>query len=363
MVKKNSERKIIISIIIPIYNAENFIETAIRSILRQTQPWLEIILINDGSTDSSEEICKKYVSNQVLYYSIKNSGAGCARNFGIKLSKGEWILFLDSDDLILEGFFSIDLYNYLIRMYKKSIDIIYTPKIECDMELSKLFRIEFPEKTSEIEHFLPKLEFCTCIYNADFLKNKNIMFFEFKKQDIESAFRFRAFSNAKNILVDDNRIFYIRRNNPTSNTNTLNYYNYYEIKGIVYYKLFEEFDDREINTTVWLYMQYLYHLKQMIILCFNKGATDDNLKQLRNLISKISNKSKRVLINKLPPMYLIFVLLIFLFKSPPLFSLFVIISKKKKKTDIKTKKVEIPISKDNIDQVFFNMQNIKIPNK
>ena len=85
-----------ISVIIPTYNRANFIVKAIESIMNQTVKVNEIIVIDDGSTDNTQELLKDY---NIIYKYQKNSGVSKARNLGIKLSKNEWITFLDSDDI------------------------------------------------------------------------------------------------------------------------------------------------------------------------------------------------------------------------------------------------------------------------
>ena len=90
-----------ISIIVPIYNAEKWLDDCIKSVLNQTYKNVEIILVNDGSIDNSEQICKKYAKySNVIYVSQKNSGASVARNNGLKIATGNYIQFLDSDDYL-----------------------------------------------------------------------------------------------------------------------------------------------------------------------------------------------------------------------------------------------------------------------
>lgn len=91
-----------ISIIVPVYNVEHVLERCIKSILTQTYTDIELLLINDGSSDNSEFICKKYaeIDSRVHFYTKDNGGAASARNFGIEVSKGEYIQFVDSDDWI-----------------------------------------------------------------------------------------------------------------------------------------------------------------------------------------------------------------------------------------------------------------------
>lgn len=99
-----------ISVIVPVYNSEEFLEKCINSILSQRYKNFELILINDGSIDKSGEICKKYDDTRVRYFEHENKGVSYTRNIGIKESSGELITFVDSDDelsddylLILEG--------------------------------------------------------------------------------------------------------------------------------------------------------------------------------------------------------------------------------------------------------------------
>lgn len=87
-----------VSVIIPIYNAEKYIEECIKSILAQTTSNFEIILVDDGSTDDSLNICNKYKNENVIVIHQKNSGVSAARNAGIKAAKGEFITFVDGDD-------------------------------------------------------------------------------------------------------------------------------------------------------------------------------------------------------------------------------------------------------------------------
>ncbi|WP_051190344.1 glycosyltransferase family 2 protein [Kaistella palustris] len=97
-----------ISVIVPVYNAGKYLEQCIESIVRQKIADFEIILINDGSTDRSGEICDKYVclDERVRVFHQQNAGVSNARNVGIKAAVGEWITFIDSDDYITENYFN-----------------------------------------------------------------------------------------------------------------------------------------------------------------------------------------------------------------------------------------------------------------
>ena len=90
----------LISVIIPVYNVESFLEKCIDSVINQSYKNLQIILIDDGSTDHSGDICDRYknIDKRILVIHQKNQGLSVARNTGLNYSKGDWIAFLDSDD-------------------------------------------------------------------------------------------------------------------------------------------------------------------------------------------------------------------------------------------------------------------------
>lgn len=106
-----------ISVIVPVYNAQETIEKCINSILLQTYTNLEVIIVNDGSQDKSDEICKKIASTdkRIKYYSKNNTGVSDTRNFGLKESTGDYIAFVDSDD-----FLDKDMYEVMINEIQDS---------------------------------------------------------------------------------------------------------------------------------------------------------------------------------------------------------------------------------------------------
>jgi len=112
----------LISIIIPVYNVEPFLERCIESITRQTYYNLEIILVNDGSTDNSKWICEKWQKKDVRIKLInkKNGGLSDARNCGLNIAHGEYITFVDSDDWVLPTYIE-ELYSSCIEF---SADIV-----------------------------------------------------------------------------------------------------------------------------------------------------------------------------------------------------------------------------------------------
>ena len=106
-----------VSIIIPVYNVEKYLEKCIKSVLNQTYQNLEIILVDDGSKDKSAIICDEYMvkDNRITVIHKQNGGLSSARNAGIEVATGEAVFFLDSDDYI-----SKECIEKLVKLMKKN---------------------------------------------------------------------------------------------------------------------------------------------------------------------------------------------------------------------------------------------------
>ena len=127
-----------VSVIVPIYNVEQYLEKCIKSLVIQTLKELQIILVNDGSTDGSEKIIKAYLEkypNRFIYVRKENGGLSDARNFGMKYATGEYIAFLDADDYIEK-----DMYETMYQKAKQDNSDL----VECDFiwEYSNNSRID-----------------------------------------------------------------------------------------------------------------------------------------------------------------------------------------------------------------------------
>jgi glycosyltransferase involved in cell wall biosynthesis len=112
-----------ISIIIPVYNAQRVLERCVDSVLKQSYPDFEIILINDGSRDGSDRLCDAYEAkdSRVKVYHQKNGGPSCARNTGLEQASGKWICFIDSDDWIEQDY----LLSYITNCEEKDDCLIF----------------------------------------------------------------------------------------------------------------------------------------------------------------------------------------------------------------------------------------------
>ena len=125
------------SIIIPAYNVEAYISACLNSIHNQSFQDYEIILVNDGSTDGTEELCVKASKEfeKIKYFRKKNGGLSNTRNFGINQAEGEYIYFLDADDLLCDD--ALCFINYVIEM-QDNPDIIITNYIKFDNYTGKI---------------------------------------------------------------------------------------------------------------------------------------------------------------------------------------------------------------------------------
>ena len=124
---------ILFSVIVPTYNRESFIVKTIQSVLSQTYLNFELIIVDDGSTDNTEQVVKKIQDKRIKYYKKKNAERGAARNHGTNKEKGGYITFLDSDDLLYSKYLEeansfikkIDLKIFFINYLKLKSSLLY----------------------------------------------------------------------------------------------------------------------------------------------------------------------------------------------------------------------------------------------
>ena len=150
------EKTIMVSVIVPIYNVEEYLEECLESIRNQTYTNIEVILVNDGSTDGSIEICERFCQqdNRFKLVTQENQGLSAARNRGVKESIGEYIMFVDSDDVVNENIVEV-LFFYM----NSDVDIVECQITRCKDELveNKPTRIMF--KGESTEAILKSIEF------------------------------------------------------------------------------------------------------------------------------------------------------------------------------------------------------------
>ena len=119
MVTTDMEKTGLVSVIVPVYNVERYLERCVSSLLQQTYPVLQILLINDGSTDQSGLLCETYCrkDSRITVIHQENQGLAAVRNRGIAAAEGEWITFVDSDDWVAP-----DYVEYLLKIVHSGVD-------------------------------------------------------------------------------------------------------------------------------------------------------------------------------------------------------------------------------------------------
>ncbi|MCM1010818.1 MAG: glycosyltransferase [Fusobacterium sp.] len=221
-----------ISVIIPVYNVEKYLSQCLDSIIEQSLKEIEIICINDGSTDSSKEVLERYrnADSRVIVVNKANAGYGAACNTGIRLARGEYISIIESDDFIDKNMLE-DLYNLA---QKHDVDIVKSAFYEYkDDEPENIYKINWSEQynmpqtvfrindCSQLMYFHPSI--WSCIYRKSFLDKNNIKFVEAKGAGwVDNPFQIQTLCLAKRIFYTDNAYYYYRLTNPSSSSNIVN---------------------------------------------------------------------------------------------------------------------------------------------
>ena len=201
-----------ISVIIPVYNGEKYIKKCLDSVLNQSKKELEIILVNDGSTDNTENIIKEYKDKRIKYFKNTNHGIGYSRNFGIEKSKSKYITFLDSDDY-LEKTACEKLFN---KIEKDKLDIVmcdfykdYGDRVE-EIKLPSFKDSSLKDNPDIITEYLNPW---AKLYSAKLLKDNKIKFVEDLKYE-DAPFVIEALDKANKIgKIDECLNYYVIHNN------------------------------------------------------------------------------------------------------------------------------------------------------
>lgn len=215
-----------ISVIIPVYNAANYLEKCIESVLASTYQDLEVILVENGSTDNTWEICKKYrmLNLNVNIYQTDILGASNARNVGLEHAKGEWISFVDVDDYISPYFYEI-LYNCA---KENAADLVYCSYMmgnEKDYFFSQVIHAEFRSVT--LDQFMESLYLKTELKSSA-LWNKLIRKECVEQIRLDNLLRYcedrnyitKCICNVKQICYIDEPLYYYYRGNENACCNS-----------------------------------------------------------------------------------------------------------------------------------------------
>lgn len=205
-----------VSIIVPFYNVEGYIEKCLETLVNQTLAEIEIILVNDGSKDRSIEIVKKFLKQypeKIIYLEKENGGLSDARNFGIKHAKGEYIAFLDSDDYVEK-----DMYQNMYELAKKED----SDMVECDFywEYPNKRKIDTANQYNEKKEMLEKVRVVAWnkLIKKEILEKANIQFPKgYRYEDVEFTYELIPFLG-KVSFCKKPLVHYIQREGSISNS-------------------------------------------------------------------------------------------------------------------------------------------------
>lgn len=214
-----NEKSTLVSVIVPMYNVQQYISECIESIQNQTYKNIEIILVDDGSPDCSGNIADKYAeeNNRIKVIHKKNGGVSSARNTGIDAAKGDYICFVDGDDYVMPNYV-----DYLLNIcINSNADVAYTADVYSTFHKEKILNpliIELsPEEAIEaLLCYKSPIGVYSKIFKKSLLNKNNIRFFE--DVYIGEGFNFNAlcFQYANKIIRSTERIYFYRRDNESS---------------------------------------------------------------------------------------------------------------------------------------------------
>lgn len=220
-----------VSVILPVYNVEKYLRQCLDSIVGQTLKDIEIICVDDGSTDSSFEILQEYAQKdkRVIAVRQQNGGAGAARNNGLRMAKGECLSFLDSDD-----FFEPDMLEQAYNQLKADdAQFVVFRSDQYREDLDEFVQVRWTLREKEIPVYRPMNHRTFTgnifkvfvgwawdkLYDAEFIR-KNQLFFQEQRTSNDLLFVFSALVLADRITIVDKVLAHQRRNNPDSLSNT-----------------------------------------------------------------------------------------------------------------------------------------------
>ena len=297
----------LISIIIPIYNTEEYLERCLNSVINQSYENLEIILINDGSTDASEEICKDYLEKdkRIKYFKKENGGLSSARNYGLKKSSGKYIGFIDSDDVISIDMF-LTLYNNLVKT-SSDMSICEVVRFKENPEFNNSNNYNIYNSKEILKIILEDKKICNFAVNKLYKKElmKDIEYPIGKYQeDVGTTYKF--IKNAKKIVYSDSKLYgyYSRNNSITKSLSTKFVYDYFEMiekrsKELRNMDIDDYLDLNKSNVILGIFIDLSQNKKLLKDIKFSKYINNKliELKKLHKNTKKINTLKHNILIN------------------------------------------------------------------
>lgn len=243
-----------LSIIVPVYNTEKYLNDCIKSILSQTYQNFELLLIDDGSTDKSGYICDLYAEKdkRVKVVHKKNAGVVSARDDGIQLACGEYIAFIDSDDWIDKEYFT-----YYMSMFDQDVDIIVTGIVRNENErIFNCVKLLYMTREEALKEMMERKkigwELCGKIYRAELLRYLDMDTAIVNGEDLDR--NWKIFKKINKIVVDSNKNYHYRRNYASE---TMNHIPLRSNLYLVYHHIMDDGGLRIRDVAPIIYSQYL----------------------------------------------------------------------------------------------------------
>ena len=294
----------LITVIVPIYNTSKYLDKCINSIIKQTYENIDIILINDGSNDNSQEICEKYQKKdkRIRLINQKNKGVSKARNKGLELSKGKYISFIDADDFIEQ--------NMLEKMYE-NISKTQSDVTVCGYDFYKNGKYKFiKEKNYTLEkekkyEGIFNFSVCNKLYKKEILENIK---FDNKKIAEDIAFNFKVFQKINKIsFILETPLYHYRiRKESASNTYNENHLEVLEINKIIDFFKEKNMKDLQYKAEVYRLINFgevIYNLDKTkykkYYKLFKEYQKEIEIKSLQN-----KDNIKVILFKHFPKLYL-----------------------------------------------------------
>lgn len=212
-----------ISVIIPIYNAERFLKECLESVRNQSFRDFEVLCVNDGSKDNSGEICREYVAkdSRFIYIEQENGGVAKARNSALDRAKGKWICFVDSDDVI-----DVDFLMNLYAMLRYG-DMSVCGYTRNQKELGELAKSEKKIEASILINYIINestypLNIWMMLFSNEIIRNNNLRFTVGCVRNEDTEFYLKYMSYVDMVVISDYKGYYYR-NNPNSAVHKFDY--------------------------------------------------------------------------------------------------------------------------------------------
>lgn len=298
-----------ISVIIPVYNVDKYINQCVNSVLFQQHKNIEIILIDDGSTDTSSEICEKYINmdSRICLVHKTNGGLSSARNVGINYATGDYLIFLDSDDFWNDK----SALNNLLKINDEEVDLIcfgYREYVDGKGQIDR--GIDFSEFKNKEDNSLRLLEemlrcgiytssaWCKVVKRDLFTKH-NLLFCEgIVSEDIDWSARLLLSANSIAVYCNS---FYCYRQRSDSIVHNLKYENLEMLANNVIkcIKLGEEIESKEFEDLYYNYVSYQYiTFLRVSLFCEDDSRTKILVKKMKTykwLLNYHLNKKVKVI--------------------------------------------------------------------